>query len=120
MRLLSFLTLVEQHLLTTRPELSSGWQRRVNYQSGTAALAHPGSGLTLLLRSTTLASGTVNLHAGWHGVTGSQIHGSTFFSGGDRFSWDDSAKEVASHVPAPALTSPVETVPAPAAVSIPA
>lgn len=120
MRLLSFLTLVEQQLVLTQPGLSTGWQRRVNYQAGSAALAHAASGLTLVLRSTTLANGSLNLQANWHGVDGRQIDGTPFFSGGTDFSWAAAAREVATQIPAPALNPGAEVWPAASAASIPA
>jgi hypothetical protein len=105
MRLLSFLTLVENQLRTRRPESSSGWMRRVNYHAGTAIFSHPVLGLTLTLRSCMLTDGQHNLYASWHGITGEVISNRSFYSGAIGFSWDNAAGNVADLMPAPALVA---------------
>ncbi len=103
MRLLSFLSLVENQLRVRRPEIASGWCRRVNYHAGTACFSHPTLGLTLTLRGCLLADGEHNLYASWHGVDGEVITTRSFFSGALGFAWDTAAGNVTDIMPSPAL-----------------
>jgi hypothetical protein len=103
MRLLSFLTLVENQLRVRRPEISSGWTRRVSYHAGTACFSHPLLGLTLTLRGCLLADGQHNLYASWHGVNGEVISTRSLFSGAVGFEWGAAAGIVSDIMPAPAL-----------------
>jgi len=111
MRLLSFLTLVENHLRARQPDLPPGWTRRVSYHTGTAYFSHPVLGLTLTLRSCVLADAEHNLSASWHGMDGEVISSHSFFSGSTGFMWDTAAETVTDIMPSPALVARAPVVP---------
>ncbi len=103
MRLLSFLSLVQDHLALLRPEHATGWVRRVSFHTGAACFSHPSHGLTLTLRGSPLADGQHNLNASWHGVTGEAVSTRSFYSGAPGFRWETAAQAVADTMPAPIL-----------------
>ncbi|MFA6290059.1 MAG: hypothetical protein WC661_21955 [Opitutaceae bacterium] len=99
MRLLSFFNQVETTLAMLRPEQASGWNRRADYNSGSALCWHPPTGLALGLRSAALGDGHFSIQTSWRGPTGAVLHERTFFCGASSFDWQNAAEAVAEAMP---------------------
>lgn len=119
MRLLSFLSLVEDSLGTSRPAESAGWKRQVNYLAGTAVFWHTALGLTLTLRNCPVSNGRQYLECRWHGASGDSVETRSFFSGAPGFDWNAAADDVVDAMPEPALAAPkILSEPAPDALRV--
>ncbi len=107
MRLLSFLSLVQDILAVVRPADSIGWKRHVNYDTGAAAFWNPSLGLTLSVRDCVLPDGGHHLEAAWSGAEGALTRPLSFFSGSPNFDWQIAAEGVVDAMPeaAPARTA---------------
>lgn len=99
MRLLSFLNQVETTLAMLRPEESTGWNRRADYQTGVATWWHPNLGLALGLRCCALGNDRYSLQTRWSGPTGTVLQERTFFCGSSSFEWQTAAETVAENMP---------------------
>jgi hypothetical protein len=106
MRLLSFLNQVETTLAMLRPEESTGWNRRADYQTGVATWWHPTLGLVLGLRCCALGNDRYSLQARWSGPTGAVLQDRTFFCGASTFEWQTAAEAVAEAMPEATLSNP--------------
>lgn len=100
MRLLSFLSQVENEL-RARPAAADGpWLRRVAYAEGVAQMWRPDHDLLLMVRVWPLQDEELHLQTTW------QSHGRevtpriAIYSGRTGFSWSEAAAEVARTMPA--------------------
>ncbi|MCX6938301.1 MAG: hypothetical protein NTU80_10465 [Verrucomicrobia bacterium] len=106
MRLLSFLNQVETTLAMLRPEESTGWHRRADYQTGVATWWHPALGLVLGLRCCALGNDRYSIQTRWSGPTGAVLQDRTFFCGSSSFEWQTAAETVAEAMPEGTLSDP--------------
>ena len=99
MRLLSFLNQVETTLAMLRPDDATGWNRRANYQSGSATYWHLRLGLVLNLQASDLGGGRYSLQTTWSASTGTVLNERIFFCGPSPFDWQNAAEAVAEAMP---------------------
>jgi hypothetical protein len=108
MRLFSFLKQVETTLAMLKPECSTGWKRRADYQTGAATYWHEQIGLILNLRSCELGGGRFSLQTRWVGQSGLALFERTYFCGGSSFDWQSAADSIAEAMPETSDLSAVE------------
>ena len=111
MRLFSFFKQVETTLTMLKPECSTGWKRRADYQTGAAVYWHDQLGLVLSLRCCELGGGRCSLQTRWTGPAALSVYEHTYFCGASSFDWQAAAESVAEAMPDPADSTipPVDT-----------
>ncbi len=103
MRLLSFLTQIENHLSGGFESATHRWMRRANYHNDTACLWQPGTGQSLRLSNCKLSGGRHSISTVWSTSDGSTEERQTFFCAepGD---WETAAQTIATLCPTPVVS----------------